>query len=154
MAFRVRRIVTGHDAHGKAVVSTDQIIESTAGKIDPTINAMDVWATKSTPPELDGPDPLGGPLPTTPGLGGTMLKLLELPPGTPPLMHKTATLDYVIVLAGEVVMALDNGAEVQMKAGDVVIQRANVHGWANRGLEPCRIAFFLVGAKAVDAKSV
>jgi quercetin dioxygenase-like cupin family protein len=146
MAFRIRRIVTGHDGAGKAVVTTDEIIESTPGKIDRTISAADIWATASTPPDLDGADPLGGHLPTTPATGGTMLKLLELPPGAKPLMHKTATLDYVIVLAGEVVMLLDDGVEVEMKAGDLMIQRATVHGWGNRGAEPCRIAFVLVGA--------
>jgi hypothetical protein len=153
MAFRIRRIVTGHDGDGKAVVSTDDVIESTSGKIDPNFSATDIWLTKSTPPELDGADPLGAPLPTMPAPGETMLKVLELPPGAKPVMHKTATLDYVIVLAGEVVMALDDGAEVQMRAGDVMIQRATMHGWGNPGPEPCRIAFVLVGADPSQSRA-
>jgi len=77
----------------------------------------------------------------------TILKVLELSPGTQPVMHETETLDYVIVMEGEVDMLLDDGAEVHMKAGEVIIQRGTLHGWANRGDKPCRIAFVLVDAR-------
>jgi uncharacterized cupin superfamily protein len=63
------------------------------------------------------------------------------------VMHKTETLDYVIVIEGEVDMLLDDGAEVHMKAGDIMIQRSTLHGWANRSDRPCRIAFVLLDAK-------
>ena len=62
-------------------------------------------------------------------------------------MHKTDTLDYVFVLEGEIVMLLDDGAEVCMRAGDIMIQRGTLHGWTNRGTAPCRIAFVLVDAR-------
>ena len=147
MAFRIRRIVTGHDVNGKAVVSAESYIESTPGKIDTNISAADIWSTNSMPPDLYGQDPIQKSLPTTPPPAGTMLKVLELSPGTKPLMHKTETLDYVIVIEGEVYMLLDDCAEVHMRAGDLMIQRATLHGWANRSDKPCRIAFVLVSTK-------
>lgn len=147
MAFRIRRVVTAHDAGGRAVVGTDSRIDSAPGKIDKNISAADIWWTDSMPADADGQDPIGKPSPGLPLPAGTMLKVLELSPGTKPLMHKTATLDYVIVIEGEVDMLLDDGAEVHLKAGDLMIQRATLHGWANRSDRPCRIAFVLVDAR-------
>ncbi len=147
MSFRIRRIVTAHDALGKAIVSTDGTIESSPGKIDRNISAADIWWTRFSPADLGGHDAREEPSPGMPTPAGTMLKVLELAPGTRPVMHKTETLDYVIVMEGEVDMLLDDGAEVHMKAGEVMIQRGTLHGWANRGDKPCRIAFVLVDAK-------
>lgn len=147
MAFRIRRIVTGHTASGKAIVSADGCIESVPGKIDKNLSAADIWWTRCMPADVEGHDATLEPSPIMPTPAGTLLKVLELPPGAKPLMHRTETLDYVIVMDGEVVMLLDDGAEVRMKAGDIMIQRGTLHGWANRGDRPCRIAFVLVDAK-------
>lgn len=147
MSFRIRRIVTGHDASGKAVVSTDGQVESSPGKIDKNISAADIWWTRSSPADIGVHDAREEPSPGMPTPAGTILKVLELSPGTQPVMHETETLDYVIVMEGEVDMLLDDGAEVHMKAGEVIIQRGTLHGWANRGDKPCRIAFVLVDAK-------
>lgn len=147
MSFRIRRIVTGHDASGKAVVSTDGRVESSPGKIDRNISAADLWWTRSSPADNGGHDARKEPSPGMPTPAGTVLKVIELSPGTEPVMHRTETLDYAIVMKGEVDMLLEDGAEVHMKAGDIMIQRGTLHGWTNRSEKPCRIAFVLVDAK-------
>ncbi len=146
MVFRMRRIVTGHDKAGKAVVASDDYVDSAPGRIDKNITAADIWWTHSVPADVHGHDATREPSPGMPGPNGTLLKILELPPGAKPLMHRTETLDYVIVIEGQLVMLLDDGAEAHMKAGDVMIQRGTLHGWANRSDKPCRIAFVLVAA--------
>ena len=78
---------------------------------------------------------------------GTIFRVLELPPGYPAHMHKTETVDYVIMLEGECDMILDDGAEVHMNQGDFMVQRATWHGWVNRSDKPCRIVFVLMDAK-------
>ena len=150
MAFRIRRIVTARDARGKAVVQSDGYVASAPGKFDNNISAADVWWTHSVPADVAGHDAASEPSPGMPAPAGTLLKVLELLPGTKPRMHETRTLDYVIVLEGEVGMLLDDGAEVHMKAGDHMIQRGTLHGWANRSDKPCRIAFILVSAAVVQ----
>ena len=147
MSFRIRRIVTAHDASGKAVVGADGYLVSSPGKIDKNISAADIWWTRSVPADVVGHDASSEPSPTMPPPQGSMLKVLELSPGTKPVMHKTETLDYVIVMQGDVDMLLEDGAEVHMKAGDLMIQRGTLHGWANRSDKLCRIAFVLLDAK-------
>ncbi len=147
MSFRIRRVVTAHDASGKSVVGSDGVIESSPGRIDKTINAADIWWTRAVPAVVAGHDASNEPSPGMPTPGGTLLKVLEIAPGTKPAMHKTETLDYVIVMDGEVDMLLDDGAEVHVKAGELMIQRGTVHGWTNRGDRPCRIAVVLVDAR-------
>ena len=71
-----------------------------------------------------------------------------LPPRHP-AMHRTRTVDYAIVMSGEIDMELDDGAVVHLKTGDVLVQRGTIHSWQNRGTEPCRIAFILIDAKPV-----
>jgi oxalate decarboxylase/phosphoglucose isomerase-like protein (cupin superfamily) len=99
------------------------------------------------PAETAGEDPRKKKIELSPGPNGTIFRVLELPPGAPAHMHKTDTVDYVILLDGEADMILDDGAEVHMNAGDVMVQRATWHGWANRGTKPCHIAFVLIDAK-------
>ena len=153
MSFCIRRIVTAHDASGKAVVSTDGTVESSPGKIDKSLSAVDIWWTRSVPADVAGHDARTEASPGMPTPGGTLLKILELAPGTQPVMHKTETLDYVIVMDGEVDMLLDDGVLVHMKAGELMIQRGTMHGWTNRSDRPCRIAFVLVDANSVGRKS-
>jgi len=147
MSFRIRRIVTAHDASGKSVASGDGIIESSSGKIDKNISAVDIWWTRSVPADVAGHDASKEPSPGMPTPGGTLLKVLEIAPGTKPVMHKTETLDYALVLDGEIDMLLDDGVQVHMKAGDILIQRGTIHGWTNRGDKPCRMAFVLIDAR-------
>ncbi len=146
MAFRIRRVVTAHDENGNAVVASDATLESSPGNIDRNISTADLWWTHTMPVDVKQHDASHEPSPRMPTSKGTLLKVLELSPGTKPVMHKTDTLDYAVVMEGEVDMLLDGAAEVHLEAGDILIQRATLHGWANRSDKPCRIAFLLVSA--------
>ncbi len=147
MPFKIRRIVTSHDARGKAVVGIDEGVEAKPGIMDKNVSNAFVWSSDSLPAEVSGPDPASKKIELTPGPNGSIFRVLELPPGAPPHMHRTETLDYVIMLEGECDMVLDDGAEVHMDQGDVLVQRATYHGWANRSSKPCKIVFVLMDAR-------
>jgi mannose-6-phosphate isomerase-like protein (cupin superfamily) len=170
----IRRVVTAHDASGKAIVAFDSMTphKHTPPVGGPTSRGM--WVTDRVPARADGAKDAWDPsLGIPPPKGGTIFSIVdfppvgELPPGMPndviqrhlgpehlspkarpsrhPFMHRTRTVDYGIILSGEIDMLLDD-SEVHLKAGDVVIQRATNHAWVNRGKEPCRIAFILIDA--------
>jgi quercetin dioxygenase-like cupin family protein len=80
---------------------------------------------------------------------GTVFRLVEYGPGVAPRNHRTESIDYAIVMSGEIDMDLD-GTRVHLKAGDVLVQRGTIHNWNNRGTEPCVVAFVLVAAKPVE----
>ena len=80
---------------------------------------------------------------------GTVFRILELQSGNSPRNHRTDSLDYAVIMSGEIDMELD-GSTTHLKAGDVVVQRGTVHNWVNRGTEPCVIAFVLIAAKPVE----
>lgn len=147
MALRVRRVVTGHDAAGHATVTIDEVTTNVKS-LRPGHQSCVIWATTQAPADNSGSgdDALKA---TGTGLpGGTVFRIMELQPGVAPRMHRTDTCDYVIVLAGEVHMQLDD-AEVHLKTGDVLVQRGTVHNWINRGTEPCVLGVVLVDAKPV-----
>ena len=146
MPFKVRRIITGHNARGRAIVETDEVVEAKPGIMDKNVSNAFVWSTAEMPCDANG-DPRGKPVALQPGTKGTIFRVLELPPGCPAHMHKTETVDYVIMLEGEVDMILDDGAEVHMNQGDMMVQRATYHGWTNRSSRPCKIVFVLMDAK-------
>ena len=81
--------------------------------------------------------------------GGTVFRIVEYQPGVAPRNHRTESLDYAVVLSGEIDMELD-GSAVHLRAGDVQVQRGTIHNWVNRGTEPCVIAFVLIAAKPVE----
>jgi quercetin dioxygenase-like cupin family protein len=68
-----------------------------------------------------------------------------------PRNHRTDSIDYAVVISGEIEMELDDGVTVKLKAGDVLVQRGTIHNWINRGTEPCTVAFVLISAKPVSA---
>jgi hypothetical protein len=146
MPFKVRRIVTSHDARGKAIVGSDEWLEARPGIMDKNVSNAFLWSSTTMPcnPEFD---PRGGKVELQPGQNGTIFRVLELPPGCPPHMHKTETVDYVIMLEGECDIILDDGAEVHMNQGDMMVQNATYHGWTNRSSKPCKIVFVLMDAK-------
>jgi quercetin dioxygenase-like cupin family protein len=143
--MKIRRIVTAHDASGRSIVGADSVIESQPGKMQPAIAIANLWLN-ALPPALDDADPAQQDFPMLPSQGGAVFRILELMPGTTPHMHKTETIDYIVVLGGTLSMLLDDGTELAMKPHDVMIQRATVHGWANRGSEPCRFATVVIDA--------
>ena len=77
--------------------------------------------------------------------GGSVFRVVEYGPGVVPRNHRTASIDYAVIMAGEIDMLMDD-SEVHLVAGDVVVQMGTNHAWANRGDEPCQIAFILIGA--------
>ena len=172
----IRRIVTGHDASGRAVVASDgplpTVVEIAA--IPGTV-FHEVWSTSESPAAVNnGADPTIGPLTLPPPNGGTRIRFVDIPPDTPeflahgaesmhaafsevgdakastvkadsphPLMHRTESIDYGVVIEGEMTLILDD-AEVALAPGSVVIQRGTDHAWANRSGRPCRMLFVLI----------
>jgi mannose-6-phosphate isomerase-like protein (cupin superfamily) len=166
----IRRVVTKLDAAGKAVVMIDErtALERPRG---PTY-VGNLWVTEASPPDYSGSADRGKTrIGLMPPKGGSVFRVVDFPPerealehmgkgtmqdvvgaaGTPakgiaprhPLMHRTRTLDYAIIMSGEIDMLVDEG-EVHLKAGDVVVQQATNHAWVNHGTQPCRIAFILL----------
>lgn len=180
---KCRRIVTGHDADGKAIIIYDNdnvYTQLVGGPGGPTF--FEIWHTKETPASIDSHpvEPDEGGLVLPPPKGGTRIRVIEFPPegdairnltgadaaakfksmgdekaatataGAPhPLMHRTQTIDYGIVLEGEITLVLDR-AETIIRAGDIVIQCGTNHAWANRSDKPCRMAFILIDAHFVS----
>lgn len=173
----VRRVVTGHDAQGRAILQEDGVVprvQRIGGDIGPLFH--EVWNTQATPAPIDAAsgEPHEDGIVLAPPRNGTRIRVLDIPPEgdgirnmTPEearahfaevgagsasahgegsrhaLMHRTETIDYGIVLEGELVLILDEG-ETTVRAGDIVIQRGTNHGWANRSDKNCRIAFILI----------
>jgi len=169
-----RRIVTGHDARGKAIVLFDDM--ATAKQRG--ANGITLfWVTSEFPVDATGAadraqTPVGLPLPGN----GTVFRVVDFAPASPHASpvdhveilramgidpatqgygrhantHRTRTIDYAIVLDGEIDMLLDD-SEIHVKAGDVLVQQATNHAWVNNGTKPCRIAFILIDAKTPAA---
>src|SRR5713226_5817986 len=116
MALNIRRVVTDHDAQSRAIVASDEICRNvTSGR--PGHQRCDIWSSRD----------------------GTVFRLVEYQPGVAPRNHRTETIDYAVVLSGEIEMELD-GTVVRLKQGDVLVQQNTMHNWVNRGREPCVIA--------------
>lgn len=168
----IRRVVTGHNAEGRAVVVRDgQATNVLASPSRPHVALTDLWATPAAGTPLDpGADPVDRPLVLHPPEGGTVFRIIQFDPEDPaelartdgatafasmgagadvvagarhPYMHRTETVDYVVVLSGSITMLLDE-EDVELHAGDVVVQNGTNHAWSNRTDEPCRVAFVLV----------
>lgn len=172
----IRRVVTGHDAGGRAIVVSDGALPTVVelAAIPGTI-FHEVWCTSESPAALDnGPDPTAGALMLPPPKQGTRMRFVDIPPDTSeflmhgatkmhdafseigdaaastvrkdsphPLMHRTESIDYGVVIEGEMTLVLDD-SEVPLAPGSVVIQRGTNHAWANRSGRPCRMLFVLV----------
>jgi hypothetical protein len=178
MAFSVRRVVSGDNAQGKAVIVSDEVREAFVRPGNGTA-VTQLWYTEQTPEpfiQQDRTDRIKG---TNPPLTGSHFRILEIPPqqgpdpdmkdpavrakthenhkamgvevgplgeNVHPGMHRTHSIDYALILEGEIDMLLDD-SDVHLKAGDVVIQNGTNHAWVNRSGKPCRIAFILIGAE-------
>ena len=172
-ASDIRRVVTGLDANNKAIVLFDNRVTLAPGPYG--ITALNLWITNTYPAGFAfQDDPATKPIGISPPDNGTKFRVVEFPPldaateakmepnflqksvgnraptkGLPvthPLMHRTRSVDYAVVLSGEIEMKLDDSV-VLLKPGDVVIQQATNHAWINRGTQPCRILFVLMDAK-------
>jgi len=172
-AADIRRVVTGLDTNNKAIVLFDSRMTLNPGKSG--IPQTNLWMTDSSPAGFSFRDDSGAkPIGLSPPDNGTKITVVEFPPLDPaaearmdpnlmmkvvgdhaparglpvkhPMMHRTRTVDYAVILSGEIDMMLDDTV-VHVKAGDVVIQQATNHAWINRGTEPCRILFVLMDSK-------
>ncbi|MCC6780838.1 MAG: cupin domain-containing protein [Hyphomicrobiales bacterium] len=170
----VRRVVTTIDDNDRAVVLLDGTDVRT--RVRPgghTVSRL-LWVTDRTPADITGPKDRGDvDIGIMPPAGGSVFRIVDFPPETEemrkldphtmhaslgaaapkrglaprhPAMHRTRTVDYAVVMSGEIDMLLDD-SEIHLRAGDVLVQQGTNHAWANRGTEPCRIAFVLIEAK-------
>lgn len=149
MTLRVRRVITGHDANGKATVKIDEFAKNITSS-RPNQSAIVVWTTDTLPANNDGDFDAATRKTGTTLPGGSVFRVVEFGPGVSPRNHRTDSIDYAVVMSGEIDMDLD-GTVVHLKAGDVLVQRGTIHNWINRGTEPCVIAFALIDAKPVTA---
>lgn len=179
MIWRVRRVLTGHDAEGKSMFLMDGLAPNVKEMASmPGLALTDLWETNGAPACNEGSaDNADRPVRLEPPRNGTILRIVEFPPdsawrgrtdgragfdsigaghaqdahSSDPMMHKTATVDYIIVLKGEIHAIMDKG-ETLLKAGDILVQRGTNHSWSVRGNEPCIIAAVLVSAAPIGAK--
>jgi quercetin dioxygenase-like cupin family protein len=144
MAFQVRRVITGHDAAGKAIVKIDEVVKNVReGR--PGAMAHAIWTTEGFPVNNDAQDDAGARPVQTTLPSGTIFRVIEFKPGVQARNHRTDSIDYIVVMSGEIDMEMD-GTMVHIKAGDVMVQRGTIHNWINNGAEPCAIAFILIDA--------
>jgi mannose-6-phosphate isomerase-like protein (cupin superfamily) len=170
----IRRVVTTVDRSGKAVVLSDGPNPHKLVRPNRGVTSRLMWVTDQTPADISGAqDRAAIEIGIAPPEHGSIFRIIDIPPITPetekldkdhlhkqigdhapkkglpprhPLMHRTRTVDYAIILHGEIDMLLDD-SEIHLKAGDVLIQQGTNHAWVNRGTEPCRIAFVLIDSK-------
>jgi len=170
----IRRVVTTVDKNGKAVVLFDGANPHKVVRPNRSVTSRLLWVTDQTPADISGTtDRAASNIGIAPPHNGSVFRIIDIPPTPPeieslekdylhkqigdhapkkglppshPLMHRTLTIDYAIIMQGEIDMLLDD-SEVHLKAGDVLIQQGTNHAWVNRGTEPCRIAFILIESR-------
>jgi len=156
MTLQVRRIVTGHDADGKAVVASDERLTAVSRRIGANITGCEIRSTDRMPVDNSaaaGAAQRAGFVKRYNYVGtgqGTTIRVTEWAPGHARFTHRTETVDYAILLSGEIDLELDNGETVHLKPGDVVVQRGTIHTWINRGSVPAVTAFILIDAKPAE----
>ena len=173
----IRRVVTGHNQEGRSVIVDDgpsPHVLTIPGRTD--FGLTNLWVTDRTPADNAGQsDAAVRPIELEPPPGGTIFRVVEFPPdhavagfdrkaafaamkadramdpdaSRHPGMHRTATVDYAIVLSGEIVAIMDEG-ETRLAAGDCLVQRGTNHAWSNKSDAPCLVAFILVSAEPVS----
>ena len=124
--MKLRRVVTDHDEKGRSIVAVDETCSNVISR-RPGHQSCVAWT----------------------GADGTIFRIVEDQPGVAPRRHRTETIDYAVVIAGEIDMQLDDST-IHLRAGDVLVQQATLHDWINRGTVPCVIAFVLVPAKPAE----
>ena len=169
----MRRVVTGHHPDGRSRVLMDGEAPNVKRRAAGNSSTL-LWVTDETPARLSGnEDQAAREIGVPPPRRGTIFRIAEFPPHTGgdvrdnetvlrdfgigqdvkrghpprhPAIHRTRTIDYVIVLEGEIDLLLDDG-EVRLSAGDVVIQRGTNHAWINRGEKVCRLGMVFIDAE-------
>ena len=147
----IRRIVTGHDGAGKAVILHDGAAPNV--KIRPASGLVStlLWVTDEAPAAISGTaDRAAREIGIPPPRNGSIFRVVDFPPGAKGEMHRTRSVDYAVVLEGEIDLLLAD-SEVRLRAGDVLVQQGTNHGWINRGTKNSRVAFVLIDAVEVAA---
>ncbi|MEM7464333.1 MAG: cupin domain-containing protein [Pseudomonadota bacterium] len=173
-ARKFRRVVTGHDDNGVATVISDEMADCILQRPNrPGVTLTNLWQNDKTPAAMERhDDPVEGPLILHPPKNGSVFRIVQFDPEDPevlakldgkaafaemgaganvvegarhPFMHRTDSLDYSVILSGEIYMLMDE-EEYLLRAGDVVVQQGTNHAWSNRGTEPCLICFVLTDA--------
>jgi quercetin dioxygenase-like cupin family protein len=147
MSLQFRRVVTGHNADGRAVVLMDDRLTGQSRR--PGTHAAVIWTTESFPVDNTGSEDQSRRQTGTTLPNGTVFRIVEFGPGCEPRVHRTDSIDYAVIMSGEIDMELDDGQVVHLQAGDVLVQRGTIHNWVNRGTQPCQIAFVLIDANPV-----
>ena len=173
-ATPVRRIITGHDKRGRSIIIADKASPHVL-TMQGVLNVTDVWKTRSSPADnADPKDPCSTPITLAPPAMGSVVRIVEFLPDKTwmkssaakdtfaalgssgkaalakdssrhPMMHRTRSIDYALIMSGEIWAIMDVG-ETKMKAGDILVQRGTNHAWANRSSKPCCVAFVLIDA--------
>ena len=149
MALKIRRVITGHDKKGHAIVQIDDTAK-TSGRYG--VETSVIWTTNGFPVNNDDNTKDEGEQQDGPIIypGGTVFRIIEFNPGCPVMMHRTSSIDYGLVLKGEADVELDDKTMVHLKEGDVFAQRGTIHAWHNNSTAPAIIAFVLIDAKPVS----
>ncbi len=179
MIWRVRRVLTGHTPEGKSTFMADGYAPNVKEMPSfPGLALTDLWETSGAPASNAGhADAADRPIKLEPPAKGTILRIVEFPPdanrpqgldgregfkaigashaqdrhSSDPMMHQTRTVDYIIVLKGEIYAIMETGEKL-LRAGDILVQRGTNHSWSVRGNEPCIVAAVLVNAKSPKEK--
>ena len=149
MSLKIRRVVTGHDDQGRAKVLIDETVKNVVSQRPGALYSV-IWSSEGFPASNEGDDdPSAKKIGTTID-NGTVFRVVSFGPGVAPRNHRTDSVDYAVVISGEIDMELDIGS-VHLKAGDVLVQRGTIHNWVNKGSAPCVIAFTLIASESVTA---
>jgi quercetin dioxygenase-like cupin family protein len=157
MTLEVRRIVTGHDEFGRGIIVSDEKLTARSRGMGANISGCEIWSTNSMPVnnsmEAEATQRAGFVKKYNyVGNGqGTTIRITEFAPGHAIFPHRTETLDYEIVLSGEIDVEFDSGQVVTMKQGDVIVMRGVTHCWKNKGTVPAVMAFILIDAAPFEA---
>ena len=143
-----RRIVTGHGADGGSAILQDGLAP-VVHELPEGSGFAEIWVTAGAPAPLSPreAEPTSADVGVAPPPAGSLVRVVETPPGARTPMHRTESIDYGVVLAGEMHLILGNGEETLLRPGDVVVQRGTEHAWENRGEEPVRMFIASVDAQ-------
>jgi quercetin dioxygenase-like cupin family protein len=143
----VQRVVTGHDENGRAVFRSEDV---SPPRLIPTGDAamLTIWTTATVPAD-NNDETEGRERPTGTTLnGGSVIRIVDMLPRAQSPMHRTNSIDYGIVLKGEIELELEDGVKKTVREGGIIVQRGTNHLWRNATDEVCRIAFILIEAPA------
>jgi quercetin dioxygenase-like cupin family protein len=147
-----RRIVTGHDAAGRSIVLSDGPTP-TLRTLPTGVDFHEIWSTAGAPAPIaatEPAEPTARPLQVAPDPLGTIVHVIDMPAGSSADIHRTRTIDYGIVLEGEVHLELDDGSQTRLASGDVIVQRGTAHAWYNRSNSVARMLFVMVDGAFTD----